>query len=211
MKHYQSVALPTDLTKGQKSGLDALDLAYPSNEEVLERRISDPALVIESTSDDTVSSEEINPQMASNDEDILIAEKCRPMTSTMRGLKQDSTQKFVFDVCAGLSGEETQCQFPCIFDEASRRFFVWLGDTDISYFTKSTFMNLCDFAEDAGATSVVFLIFRQHRQKAQYRNMFSVIDARGMPHEAVQELIGAADREAVKSVLASTKFYELEL
>lgn len=129
----------------------------------------------------------------------------------MRGLKHESTQKFLFDVCAGLSGEETQCQFPCIYEEASHRFFVWLGDTDIAYFTKSTFMNLCDFAEETGASSVTFLIFRQHRQKAQYRNMFSVIDAKSMPQEAVQELIGAADRDAAKCVLASTRFYELEL
>ena len=84
------------------------------------------------------------------------------MTSLMPNLPT-SCRKFVFDACAGLSGTETLSQYPCIFEPQTARFFVWLGDTDFALFTKSTFMNLSDFAESAGAKTVIFLIFHAHR------------------------------------------------
>ena len=90
---------------------------------------------------------------------------CKPMTTLMPNMPPKSTHKLLFDVCAGLSGSETLCQYPCIFETESARFFVWLGDTDISLFTKSTFMNLSNFAESAGAKSINFLVFHTHRQK----------------------------------------------
>ena len=77
----------------------------------------------------------------------------------MVNLPKETTHKFVFDVCAGLSGTETLHQYPCVYEEASRCFFVWLGDTEFALFTKSTFMNLCNFAEDLGARTVTFLVF----------------------------------------------------
>ena len=110
-------------------------------------------------------------------------------------VSSDLTRKFVFDACAGLSGTETLHQYPCVYDGRSSRFFVWLGDTDFALFTKSTFMNLCEFAEsECQAISVTFLVFHQHRQKEQYRSMFRVIDAKRLGSEAVKELIGKEDR-----------------
>ena len=84
------------------------------------------------------------------------------MTSLLPNLP-DTCRKFVFDACAGLSGTETLNQYPCIYEPDSARFFVWLGDTDLALFTKSTFMNLSNFAESAGARTVVFLVFHAHR------------------------------------------------
>lgn len=144
--------------------------------------------MVESTSDDSESSDADaasggsgGPEAIDKDteEQKLIVEMCRPMTKIMAGLPKETTRKFVFDACAGLSGSETLNRYPCIYEESSRRFFVWLGDTDIALFTKSTFMNLSNFAEfEVGATSATFLVFHQHRQKAQYRSLFRVIDAK---------------------------------
>ena len=89
---------------------------------------------------------------------------CKPMTSMIQSLQKPTVQKLLFDACAGLSGTETLNQYPCVYDaDTDRRFFVWLGDTEFSLFTKSVFMNLCNFAEEAGALSVTFLVFHQHR------------------------------------------------
>ena len=124
----------------------------------------------------------------------------------------ETSQKFVFDACAGLSGHETLSQYPCIFEAESARFFVWLGDTDLALFTKSTFMNLSNFAEKAGARTIIFLVFHAHRQKSQYRSLFRVIDARRLSTDALRELIGGGiDRQQAKSILATTLFYELNL
>mmetsp|Transcript_11167 Transcript_11167/g.14129 ORF Transcript_11167/g.14129 Transcript_11167/m.14129 type:complete len:138 (-) Transcript_11167:565-978(-) len=136
---------------------------------------------------------------------------CRPITLLMPSCQKESTRKYLFDVCAGLSGTETLHQYPCVLEGESRRFFVWLGDLDFSLFTKSTFMNLSNFAERVGAESITFLIYHQHRQKAQYRSMFGVIDAFRLGTDAVKELVGAQDRQAAKSILATTLFYELVL
>jgi hypothetical protein len=47
-------------------------------------------------------------------------------------------------------------------DEENKRFIVSLGDITIDKFTKSTFMNLANFAEEKGATSMVFVQNRDH-------------------------------------------------
>ena len=102
-------------------------------------------------------------------------------------------------------------RFACIFEPESLKFFVWLGDTDFSLFTKSTFMNLSNFAEAQGARTISFVIYHQHRQKTQYASMFKVIDAVRLSTDAVKDLVGAKDRQAAKSVVATTLFYELVL
>ena len=60
----------------------------------------------------------------------------------LTSLSKQTTRKFLFDACAGLSGSETLHQFACIYDEATRRFYVWLGDTDFALFTKSTIIDI---------------------------------------------------------------------
>merc|ERR550532_2372813 len=72
------------------------------------------AIVADSTSDDTNSSDAASgpaPNTAINsisEEDQQdLDEKCRPITSMMVSLPKETTHKFVFDACAGLSGTET--------------------------------------------------------------------------------------------------------
>lgn len=85
------------------------------------------------------------------------------------GLKAGNVRTFVVDACAGLIGDETIHQYPCVLHKAET-LLVWLDETDISVFSKSTFMNLCNFAEDKlGASKVTFVIAAEHPQKKQYR------------------------------------------
>jgi len=44
----------------------------------------------------------------------------------------------------------------------SKKFFVWLGDITIDKFTKTTFLNIVQFAETAGASSLVIVQNRDH-------------------------------------------------
>ena len=119
---------------------------------------------------------------------------------------------YFFDACAGLSGSESVSEYPCILDPQTARFYIWLGDTDLALFTKSTFMNLSNFAESAGARTVIFLIFHAHRQMPQFKNLFRVIGAQRLHTDAIRDLIGGGiDRQSAKSILAATLFYELAL
>lgn len=135
------------------------------------------------------------------------------MTSLVPALNEPTATKFLIEACGGLTGSQTLSSFPCVYDSRieSKRFYVWIGDTDFALFTKSAFMNLSDFAEAMGATRLIFAIYHQHRQKAQFRSMFKVVDAVRIRTEALGELLGAADLEATKTVLASVLFYELAL
>jgi len=47
-------------------------------------------------------------------------------------------------------------------DNENKRFYIWLGDITVSKFTKSTFMNLANFAESKGALSMVLVLIRDH-------------------------------------------------
>jgi len=96
-------------------------------------------------------------------------------------------------------------------DYASGKFYVWLADTNFALFTKSTFMNLCNFAENHGAQKVLLLLDAQHVQKKQYKSMFQVIDAHKLGSNQVKLLIEGQDRLAAKALLEKTSFYELEL
>lgn len=170
---------------------------------------SDEAIAVESTSEDTQST---GSQGQSLDDELIVAEACRPLTNMLKGVARRMTRKFLFDVQAGLSGTDTLHQFPCLHDLSNGRFYVWLGDTDFALFTKSAFMNLSNFAEgQLGAKTVIFLVYHEHRQKTQYRNMFRVVDAKRLHTEAVMDHIGASERQAAKAVVANTLFYELGL
>lgn len=65
-------------------------------------------------------------------------------------LEQGKFHTFVIECFFGLQGTDTLRSYPCILDtkdENDITFYVWLADTDLSVFTKNTFMNLCNFAE----------------------------------------------------------------
>ena len=92
-------------------------------------------------------------------------------------LQAGKFQTFVIESCYGLKGNETLRAYPCVLDEVNGKFFVWLGDTCLTAFTKHTFMNLCDFAEDNEATDIIFLLDYNHAQKKEFKRMFGVVDA----------------------------------
>lgn len=103
---------------------------------------------------------------------------------------------------------------------------MWLADTDLSVFTKDTFMNLTNFAEKHNAKDVVFLLDREHKQKNEYRRMFRVIDAKRLGTDNVTSLLkqdstsSSSDEEEgneldlevrAKNVIASIAFYKFAL
>lgn len=75
---------------------------------------------------------------------------------------------FEFDSRVGLNGQQCLWKFPCILEEVHHRFFVWLGDVSIEKFTKSTFMNLVDFADKAHSQKLVLVQNRNHAQKGNF-------------------------------------------
>lgn len=103
-----------------------------------------------------------------------VDQACAPLCDLIAA---DDQQIFVIDSIAGLSGNQMVRQYPCLLDKKTGAFFVLLGDAAFSLFSKSTFMNLCTFAEDHGAKTIVLILDRFHEQKREYRRMFKVIDA----------------------------------
>lgn len=77
------------------------------------------------------------------------------------------TKLIDIDSKVGLNGSQTHWSFPCMHDEESQRFYVWLGDVSIEKFTKTTLMNLVSFAEKAGSTKMILVMDREHPQKGK--------------------------------------------
>ena len=88
-------------------------------------------------------------------------------------LRLDTSQvtNFEIDSRVGISGATTCWKFPCVYDDSTEKFFVWMGDVTIDKFTKTTFLNLVNFAQNLGATNMVLIMNREHTQKG---NNFSI-------------------------------------
>ncbi len=82
-------------------------------------------------------------------------------------VSEKGTKLIDIDSKVGLNGSHTHWSFPCMHDEESQRFYVWLGDVSIEKFTKTTLMNLVSFAEKAGSTKMVLVMDREHPQKGK--------------------------------------------
>jgi len=83
----------------------------------------------------------------------------------MINLTDDKFKLMDFDAKVGLNASVLHHNYPCLLDEDKKKFFVWLGDITIDKFNKSTFMNLANYAESNGATSLVLIQNRDHVQK----------------------------------------------
>lgn len=70
---------------------------------------------------------------------------------------------FDLDSRVGLNGSASLCSFPAVLDTSNLRFYLWLGETPLSSFTKTTFLNIADFAEKSGAKEVVLVMAREHQ------------------------------------------------
>lgn len=93
-------------------------------------------------------------------------------------------------------------------DQENCRFYVWMGDATIEKFTKSTFMNLVDFAEKAGATSIILIQTRAHPQKNEFHRLFKVLDAERM-HKADMSSIFC--REKLAHVIEKYALHTIKL
>lgn len=82
-----------------------------------------------------------------------------------------------------------------------------MADTEFQLFSKSTFMNLCNFAEDKGATSIILILDKEHNQKKEYRRMFKVIDADRIRTSQVKSLL----KEDQMKATAEYSFFQMEL
>lgn len=72
-------------------------------------------------------------------------------------VNEDKFKLYEFEAKVGLNASQSHSYFSCLLEETSQRFFVWLGDVTIDKFNKSTFLNLVNFAEENGATSMVLI------------------------------------------------------
>jgi len=66
------------------------------------------------------------------------------------------------DSRVGLNGSKSLWSFSCLQDEVNKKFFVWLGDLPLEKFTKTTFLNLTNFAEKLNCKQVVLIMNREH-------------------------------------------------
>jgi len=107
----------------------------------------------------------VGAESTSDDSDSIEDADATGSCSKLRKLfkvKENKDSAFEFDSRVGLNGSQIHSTFPCLLDEENKRFYVWLGDITINKFTKSTFMNLADFAESKSATSMVLVQVRDH-------------------------------------------------
>lgn len=58
---------------------------------------------------------------------------------------------------AGLNGSQCLSSTQCLFDEVKKNFYVWIVDSSIDKFTRSTLLNIVDFAEKKGAKNLIFI------------------------------------------------------
>lgn len=117
-------------------------------------------------------------------------------------ITEGTAKNFELDSRVGLNGAQVCWSFPCVFDEQRKTFFVYIGDITIECFTKTTFLNLTNFAENMGATKVILMQPRDHVQKGKppgiisqwyivnFQKLFKVLDAERVSKRGMQDLMG---------------------
>jgi len=78
-------------------------------------------------------------------------------------------------------------------DSENKRFYIWLGDITVAKLTKSTFMNLANFAESKGALSMVLVLLRDHSQKDDFKKLFKVLDGKRVGKKGMKAMMGEDD------------------
>ena len=92
------------------------------------------------------------------------------MLTNIIKVREGRFRMFELDSRVGLNGSQSFVSFDCLMETESKRFFVWLGDITIDKFTKTVFLNIVQFAENAGASSMVIVQNRDHAQKGKNFN-----------------------------------------
>jgi hypothetical protein len=65
-----------------------------------------------------------------------------------------------------------------------------MGEVTIDRFTRTTYLNLVNFAENQGAKQMVLICNREHTQKDQFQRLFKVLDAERVSKRGMKELMG---------------------
>jgi len=103
-------------------------------------------------------------------------------------VNNDKFKLMEFEAKVGLNASQVHHLYPCLLDEDSKRFYVFMGDVTLDKFNKSTFMNLANFAELNGAISMVLVQNREHHQKESFRKLFKVLDAKRVKKSGLKEM-----------------------
>jgi len=159
--------------------------------------ISNSKAVVESTSDDSEST----------DEGVAEYGSCAKLVRLIDA-KEESTKLFELDSRGGLNGAHCMWSFPCLFDEESKKFFVMLGDITIDKFTKSTFMNLVDFCEKLNATQMILVQNRDHVQKEEFRKLITVLDGHRVGKTGMTEML---TKERLNEWIMRFALYSIDL
>jgi len=93
-------------------------------------------------------------------------------------------------------------------DEDAKRFYVYLGDLSIEKFTKTTFLNLVNFAEKAGCNKLVLVQERDHKQKDQFQKMFKVLDAHRVSKRGMEEMM---NNDHIDEYIATYAVYRIDI
>jgi len=128
----------------------------------------------DSTSEDTCSLED--------DQDY-----CEKMLKLFKGEK-DRFRAVEFDSRIGLNCAQIHSTFQCLLDSGNKRFYVWLGDMNIDKLTKSSFLNLANYAEEKLASKMILILTRDHLQKHEFKRLFKVLDAKRIGKKGMKEL-----------------------
>lgn len=111
----------------------------------------------------------------------------------------------MIDTQGGLTGTSVLAKFPCM--AAQPHFFVWLGNTEVELFGKSTLMNLANLAEDHLCQQMFILVDKDHPDLKAFLKMFKVIDAEKMHSAEVQPML----REGIDAKKLDVSFYRIDL
>lgn len=119
---------------------------------------------------------------------------------------------FTIESQGGLLGTDTLAEFPCVHESATHRFFVQIGMTDIAFFTKSTLLNLCDFAEKQGASELIFILDRDNDHASKYKSTLRMVDAEKLGKLEVNGLFEKGlDANSIKDLRTEQSFFLMEL
>jgi len=134
---------------GVVSGDTDLDLSLFLNSPKKPSLLTNFASTINESYDSTSENSKSSHDSHKNDKiaALSIDTLCAPLMAILENKRNMDIQKFAFDVCGGLVGSDVVHQYACAYDPSSKNFFIWLGNSSIGSFSKSSFMNLTNFAE----------------------------------------------------------------
>jgi len=155
-----------------------------------------PVALVDSTSDDSDSLDD-QSQFGS----------CSKMAKMFK-VQENKFHAYDFDSRVGLNCSQIHCTFNCLLDEANQRFYVWMGDITVDKLTKSTFLNLANFADKNGATKMILIQNRDHCQKDEFKRLFKVVDGKRVGKKGMKEMM---NEEYLHDYMRKYALYQVEI